>query len=220
MDHYIGTNQAVLLAQAAATLSGPIFVHCHHGKHRGPAAAALICMATAGWTSAEGEAWLRQAGTSPDYPGLLRAVRQTRQPSRQTLAAHTNALPEFSPPQGVVAVMVELDVRWEELLAIQEAGYRSPPDHPDLSPTHAATLLSESLREFARSPDTQQRSAAFILLASESEAAALRLLAAMQVHADAASSDTSARLAAAYRAASQSCTACHKGHRNAGPPPG
>ena len=29
------------LARAARTLPGPIFVHCHHGMHRGPAAAAV-----------------------------------------------------------------------------------------------------------------------------------------------------------------------------------
>ena len=37
-------------AQAALTrvvreIEGPVFLHCHHGKHRGPAAAAVMCMA-------------------------------------------------------------------------------------------------------------------------------------------------------------------------------
>ena len=29
-------EQAVRLVQAVKTLPGPVYVHCHHGKHRGP----------------------------------------------------------------------------------------------------------------------------------------------------------------------------------------
>ena len=32
----ISSNTAARLAKAAATVEGPIFVHCHRGKHRGP----------------------------------------------------------------------------------------------------------------------------------------------------------------------------------------
>jgi protein tyrosine phosphatase (PTP) superfamily phosphohydrolase (DUF442 family) len=30
------------LAKCAATMQGPLYIHCHHGKHRGPAAVAAI----------------------------------------------------------------------------------------------------------------------------------------------------------------------------------
>jgi protein tyrosine phosphatase (PTP) superfamily phosphohydrolase (DUF442 family) len=211
----ISTNQAVLLAQAAATLSGPLFIHCHHGKHRGPAAAALICEATSGWTAAQAETWLRTAGTSPDYPGLFRAVREATFPPVAQLAAASNGLPEYAPPRGVVAAMVALDQQWEELLAVQEAGYRAPPQHPDLSPTHVAGRLQQSLHEFARAEETRQRGDGYVKLAQDSEAAATRLTAALQTHLDApAVAGSSNRLAAAFRAVSQSCTACHREHRN------
>jgi protein tyrosine phosphatase (PTP) superfamily phosphohydrolase (DUF442 family) len=36
----VPTNRIVELAKAAETLSGPIFVHCHHGLPRGPTAVA------------------------------------------------------------------------------------------------------------------------------------------------------------------------------------
>lgn len=32
------------LAKAVRELEGPIFIHCHHGKHRSPAAAAVACV--------------------------------------------------------------------------------------------------------------------------------------------------------------------------------
>jgi protein tyrosine phosphatase (PTP) superfamily phosphohydrolase (DUF442 family) len=37
----ISREQAVRIIKAARTLPGPVFVHCHHGKHRGPAAVAV-----------------------------------------------------------------------------------------------------------------------------------------------------------------------------------
>ena len=38
----IPREKLVALAQAADMLSGPFYIHCHHGKHRGPAAVAAI----------------------------------------------------------------------------------------------------------------------------------------------------------------------------------
>jgi protein tyrosine phosphatase (PTP) superfamily phosphohydrolase (DUF442 family) len=213
----ISTNEALLLAQIAATLPGPIFVHCHHGKHRGPAAAALVCEAGEGWTAAQGEAWLRQAGTSAEYPGLYRAVRGASFPAPAQLAAHTNVLSESLAPQGSVATMVDLDQQWEELLLIQAAGYRPPPAHPDLSPSHSAARLQRSLREFATRETSRQRGADFLRLADESAAAATRLQAALQIHADSPDGTATNRLADAYGAVSRSCSACHKAYRNATP---
>jgi protein tyrosine phosphatase (PTP) superfamily phosphohydrolase (DUF442 family) len=48
----VPTNQAARMIKAAETLPGPVFVHCHHGLHRGPAGAAVICMGMEGWTAA------------------------------------------------------------------------------------------------------------------------------------------------------------------------
>src|SRR6185436_3172872 len=38
----VPTNRVAELVKAARTASGPIYVHCHHGLHRGPAAVAVI----------------------------------------------------------------------------------------------------------------------------------------------------------------------------------
>src|SRR5947208_16045194 len=68
-------EQAVRLVQAVKTLPGPVYVHCHHGKHRGPAAAAVCGIATEGWTREQALAWMKDAGTSPDYRGLFASAR-------------------------------------------------------------------------------------------------------------------------------------------------
>ena len=36
-------SRAAELVKAAQGSDGPLYVHCHHGKHRGPAAAATVC---------------------------------------------------------------------------------------------------------------------------------------------------------------------------------
>src|SRR5436309_1142076 len=37
-------EEALKIARAIETAPGPVLIHCHHGKHRGPAAAAAGCM--------------------------------------------------------------------------------------------------------------------------------------------------------------------------------
>ncbi|PYL00208.1 MAG: hypothetical protein DME19_05935, partial [Verrucomicrobia bacterium] len=65
----VPTNRALTLLKAAQVLPGPIYVHCHHGVHRGPAAAAVICMGAEGWTPERAKAWLQLAGTATNYAG-------------------------------------------------------------------------------------------------------------------------------------------------------
>ena len=78
-------DQAIRLVKAIQELPGPVFVHCHHGKHRGPAAAAVCAMTTEGWDKARAQLWLGQAGTDPRYKGLFATVDRftPRQPPRR-----------------------------------------------------------------------------------------------------------------------------------------
>lgn len=93
----ISATRAAQLLKAAQTAPGALYVHCHHGKHRGPSAAALLGRFSAGWSTHQAVAWLQQAGTSPDYPGLYRTVAQCRPPDDATLAS-VSPLPKKSPP--------------------------------------------------------------------------------------------------------------------------
>ena len=47
----VPANRVAELVKAAQSSHGPLYVHCHHGRHRGPAAVAVICQATVGWTT-------------------------------------------------------------------------------------------------------------------------------------------------------------------------
>jgi protein tyrosine phosphatase (PTP) superfamily phosphohydrolase (DUF442 family) len=55
-----------------------IYVHCHHGKHRGGAAASILRMTFEGVPQLEAVQELAELGCSKRYPGLYETVRQYR----------------------------------------------------------------------------------------------------------------------------------------------
>jgi protein tyrosine phosphatase (PTP) superfamily phosphohydrolase (DUF442 family) len=211
----IASNTAVRLAQAAGTVEGPIFVHCHHGKHRGPAAVGVICQATAGWTTNQAVAFMKQAGTSADYPGLYRANLGFRVPDAAELARLPADFPARAEVSGLVDAMVEIDHRWDHLKAIQQAGWKVPANQPDLVPASEAKLLAETYRELQRTAEARAKGEQFLeqLRLAETRAEALQ---AALITSPASSPGTFALRPAedAFKAAGQSCSACHRQFRN------
>jgi len=208
----VPTNRVAELARLATTLPGPFYVHCHHGKHRGPTAAAVLCQASADWSVAEAEAFLKQAGTSPDYPGLYRSVQEYRVPDTKTLATLTNIFPEIAASGGLVPTMVAMDAMVDRLRACQQAGWRAPAALPDVSPAHEALQLWEQLRELPRSEWVKPKPAAFGELLTASERAAEELHG--QLHETQTASGGTAELDARFRRVSETCSACHARFRN------
>jgi protein tyrosine phosphatase (PTP) superfamily phosphohydrolase (DUF442 family) len=204
----IPANRVAELAKAAAPDAGAVFIHCHHGIHRGPAATGVICEAVAGWSPAQAEAWLKQAGTASDYPGLYRAVRDFRAPKPEEIT-RIGALPETTTAPAIVDTMVALDDHLDFLKARQRAGWRSPPENPGTLPAHQATLLWEQLRELARTGDTAQRPDDFRKLLTDAEHAAAALRDMLRT-----SPADSAALDRALKQTTQSCASCHKAYRN------
>ena len=148
-------EKAVRIIKAYRSLEGPVFVHCHHGKHRGPTAAALCGVAIENWSKEEALAWMKTAGTSPDYPGLFASVRDFVAHRLLGTRPRGTDLPEHQKVHGLVEAMVEIDRHWDQLRAIREAGYRTPRTHPDLVPARAALQLLEDFRELARLEETK-----------------------------------------------------------------
>jgi protein tyrosine phosphatase (PTP) superfamily phosphohydrolase (DUF442 family) len=210
----ISTNTVTKLVKAAQTAEGPLYVHCHHGKHRGPAAVGVICQATAGWTTNQAVTWLKQAGTSGDYTGLFRVNVAFRMPTAAELAQVPTSFPSRAEVSGLVEGMVEIDHRWENLKAIQKAGWRVPTNQPDLVPATEALLLQEAYHELGRGTEAKTKGDDFLtrLHQAEAEAAELHTLLKDQTRPP----DDAFRKRAEELAerAGQSCSACHKQHRN------
>ena len=113
----IDTAQSARLIKAARTLPGPIYIHCRHGQHRGPAAAALVAMATEGWTVTQALGWLKTAGTSRDYPGLYNALKMFQIPSNTELTVVPDDWPDSTEIPMATQAMLDIDACWERLKA-------------------------------------------------------------------------------------------------------
>ncbi|MEW6302273.1 MAG: hypothetical protein AB1705_02305 [Verrucomicrobiota bacterium] len=210
----VPATNGLRLVQAAQTLPGPVFVHCHHGQHRGPAAAAVICRAIDGWSAGRATGWLQQAGTSTNYPGLYRTVREFTPPAREALSRVPKDFPEHAKVEGTVESMVHIDESWDRLKAIRAAGFRTPSDKPDWSPQNEAAILRELLRELDRSPDTQQRGPEFLASLQATLRATDEFHAAMAQHISTPGGSSHERLESAFQSVARSCAACHKQHRD------
>lgn len=212
----IPREQAVRLVKAVKDLPGPAFVHCHHGKHRGPAAAALCGIATAGWSRAQARSWLDRAGTDPEYKGLFADVDRFVPPSADELhRVGPDGLPERAEVPDLVASMVRVDAHWDGLKAVQKAGHRTPPGRPDLDPPHEALILAEQFREAARRPDVAAKGGEFTRLLNDAGRDADDLSAALRTVRTADSPAARRRADDAFARVGRSCTSCHARFRDA-----
>jgi protein tyrosine phosphatase (PTP) superfamily phosphohydrolase (DUF442 family) len=210
----IDTNLQARLARAGEVLEGPIFVHCHHGKHRGPTAAAVLCLANGTWNPAQAEAWLKAAGTSSAYEGLYKTVREWRKPDAAVLREVPADFPEVAKVSGLVESMVRVDDIWGRLQAVRRAGYQAPKEHPDLNPANEAVILWEQYREAQRLPDAQRLGQEFLdrLQAAERDVQAAER--ALREFAERPDETIRARLDAAFDVMGKACGSCHRAHRD------
>ena len=210
----ISTNLQLQLAKAAVELDGPLYVHCHHGKHRGPTAAAIICLTKDSWDSVQAEQWLKAAGTATNYSKLYETVRTFKKPSAEKLKALHSEFPEVAKVSGLVDSMVGIDNTWEHLKAIRTAQYQAPTVHPDMQPSNEAVILWEHYREAQRLPEAKKHGADFIerLKSAEDDAKTTEQL--LREFAAKPSADVRARLDASFDAIGKSCASCHKAYRN------
>lgn len=203
----VSTNRVAELTKVATTLPGPFLVHCQHGLHRGPAAVAIMCEASEGWSADKAETWMREAGTAADYPGLYRSAREFKPPTPAQLAG-IKELPEITKPSSLVEAMVAIDEHFSRLKASQKAGWKTPPGQADISPPHEATMLWEQFREMARLPDTARGPEDYRAKLADAERAADSLRKLLRETA------YNSKVDATFKVAAQSCTACHRKYRN------
>jgi protein tyrosine phosphatase (PTP) superfamily phosphohydrolase (DUF442 family) len=118
------------LAQAVEESPGPVYIHCHHGRHRGPAAAAVAYLSQTGLSGALGCQVLEEAGTGKKYEGLWRDVAQFDKNKIQGVKVE---LVEIAKVDSFIARMAEIDRIWDRLRYAQLAKWEQPPDHDIVS---------------------------------------------------------------------------------------
>ena len=211
----ISADLQLQLAKAAQELPGPIYVHCHHGKHRGPAAAAVLCMSKEGWNAKQAIDWLVAAGTATNYTGLYDVAREFRKPTAEELKAIQSDFPEIAKVSGLTENMVGVDERRENLKAVRAAGYGPLKDHPDIDPANEAVILWEHYREAQRLPEATQHGDDFIASLKSAEAQVKEAERLLRLHREKPSSELRAMLDGAFAAIGKSCSSCHKTYRDA-----
>ena len=201
----ISRETQLKLVKAMQVVEGPVYIHCHHGKHRGPAAAAVVCMAKADWTPNDALKWLGVAGTGTNFVGLFATVRDFRKPSREELVKTPADLKEAQKVSGLVDAMVAIDETFDRLKTLLAAASSAAPDNHLLS---EATLLREHLREAQRLDDSKKRGEDFVKAFGEAEDLASAFEGLLTSSTDVAGVDR------AFKALEKSCVSCHRTYRD------
>ncbi len=200
----VGTNALRRLAKAVSTLPGPFYIHCHHGRHRGPAAAAAVARALHRWTAPQASAWLLLAGTDPRYAGLHRDATNAPPIPPDEIARIADPLPERTPVEPLVRAMVAVDHEFEALRR-QRGKTFGPPSEAGAA---TATRLSELFREAARLNGSGTAAGDLRHGLTEAADEAARLAVQLRgVRGPSAAEDS-------FRNLTEGCARCHRSHRD------
>ena len=202
-------DEGLALAKAMAELPGPIYVHCHHGKHRSAAAVAVACVQNGSLRPELAESVLKTFGTGENYVGLWRSAREARPLDPLVLGDLKVELPETAAVPPLAEAMVFVDHRFDNLKLLRKSQWKPTPEHPDLDAAHEALQLHEHLTELARAEAAAGKTPEYLKLVDESRTATQALrdsLAATPLRVLDAR-DAMTRLA-------RSCAACHSRFRD------
>ena len=132
----------------------PIFVNCHHGKHRGPAAICVGAIGAGEITNELALEFMTIAKTSPKYKGLWKAAADARPLSQSELHDDSIVLVERAVVADFVEGMGELSRLGDLLNDTADNGFQAPEDHPDLAPVSLAGQMHNIFRDMEDDPET------------------------------------------------------------------
>jgi protein tyrosine phosphatase (PTP) superfamily phosphohydrolase (DUF442 family) len=209
----IPAETAARIVKTFREMPKPFYVHCYHGLHRGPAAAALGRLVLDGATREQVLAEMLQwCGTSKGYPGLYESVARLPIPS----AAETKALAavdERDELDAFRADMILISRAEGALNLLSEHGFHPDPEHPDLDAAHEAATLADILAAGLSLDDTKGRPEEFRTWLAESASLSRELRGHLESFKN---GDTSAASKAqeSLKQVRATCTSCHKAYRD------
>ncbi len=184
--------------------SGPFYVHCHHGQHRGPAAASLVALSL-GFSMNAALQVLQTAGTSLEYPGLWRDVAAWVPAPADVVFPKLVGVAEVT---GFAQGMARADRIFDRVKATHRANWGVPKDHPDLVPEREIDQLATVLFQAFRRADSEHiQDPVFVQAALESVVRAHDLR-------DFARAGNLAEAEGAFQRVQQACHACHAKFRD------
>jgi protein tyrosine phosphatase (PTP) superfamily phosphohydrolase (DUF442 family) len=209
------------IAKAIVELPGPLYVHCHHGKHRSAAAVAVACVMNGQLEPERAESVLTTFGTGENYVGLWKAARDARAIDPKVLADLDVDFVETAVVPPMAEAMVQIDATFERLKLASASSWRTPGTHPDVDPPHEALQLREKLHELGRTDDVRRdRPEEFRRMLADNETAAAALEEVLgrwsrgKGAAGKAGTPPPPEIDVAFKAVGNSCAACHKAYRD------
>lgn len=204
----IDEERRLEIARAVRDLPGPIYVHCHHGKHRSAGASAAAAVLLGRLDNDQALARMKVSGTSADYKGLYACATETHHATDAEISRASDEFPSQWRTSSFVDAMVEIDEVNDELKAIEKAQFGVPKDHPDLVPSHVAARLENLLRAREDDPYTKAQPAGFHTMMKASTQAAQELEDGIVAN------EPADKLAPRMKTLAQSCKACHVKYRD------
>jgi len=207
-------EQLLQIAKTFRELDGPFYVHCFHGKHRGPAGAAVGRLIVDGASREQALAEMRQwCGTSGKYTGLYKLIASGAMPAAAETAAYKWEFPAAHPISGVRHAMVGLTRHFDNLRDFGKRGFAADPEHPDLDPLNEAEKFAGLMKNVGHMDESKARPDDYRewMATSIEESRAL-----VEFLKDAKAGDESVIPAAkkAVRVLLQDCKSCHAIYRN------
>ena len=199
----INLHQQLSLVHLAQEAKGPVYVHCHHGRHRGPAATAILCLAKGHLNHRQANDFLQRAGTSETYTGLWRDVDRFQLPPATT---DLPPLVEIAQVSLLTTAMADIDRSFGLLKLCRQADWKTPKSHPDLAPAELALLLKEGFRESQRNLE-KGSTAEMASWLQEAEATAAAMETALR-------ENRMDSIEKSYAQLEESCARCHRRFRD------
>lgn len=203
------------LAKAVRDLPGPIYIHCHHGHHRSPAAASAACVGAGLIDPKDARQVLVVAGTSESYRGLYQSAQNAKRIDDAVLDALKAEFPATAKLPPMAEAMVSVEHAHDHLKLFLANKWQPIKDQPALEPDHEALLLREHFTELLRTKEVMSKARRYQELMKEGEAAAGELEAAVKKWmAEGRPEKTPDTFVTRMDRITKNCTACHKQFRD------
>lgn len=202
----ISDEERAAIALTLAQSEGTVYVHCHHGKHRGPAAAAIGLIGIGACTPDDGRKLMEHAGTSENYTGLWGDVARAGVLTDAEMAKVAPMIVEYARIEGLPAIMAEMDRVYDHLAVLSKNEWQAPENHPDLSAESEAGQLTDLFRTILADTSLPVPDETYAKYMSESA----HLAGALERQ---ILGNQSAEAAITIEQLKATCNACHKGYR-------
>lgn len=213
----IDVPERLRIAKTFRDLEGPFYVHCFHGKHRGPAAAAVGRVVLDGATREQAVAEMRQwCGTSEKYQGLYETIARAPMPTPADTDVYSWDFPPAHQLKGIRHAMIEISRIHDHLKGLAGRDWVVDPNHPDLNAANETAQLVSAFKVAKATAEIQKKPEDYRGWMRKSVEASEALLSTLRQvpTGDAERTEWAQATSDAFEVVNGLCSSCHQVYRN------